>query len=285
MGIGKPGVQREHRQFHAEAHQEAQVAEQAKHAAGGAGDQFAEVEGEGAIEGQSQAAEQDQQGGCGGVQDELGGRVLTLLAAPDRNQEIDRDKLQFPGQEEQQEILREKHQGLGRGLDQQQREVEPGLLLNIPTGRHGEQRDQSGEHHQRSRQPIGGEGPLQANDRDPGEALHQLEARNRTVIVLAVDVKHQAQVRQQGDQGDSSGKLGVGAVSREEHHQRSDRDRQQGDQAQPGKRGWRRQGAVGQGGVAKCGAGNRCRRGQQGQIGVHRVHGFWMSWGLSRIWV
>ena len=69
-------------------------------------------------EGQGQATQQDQQRSGGCVENELGGCVLALGPSPDRNQEIDRHQLQFPGEEKQQEVLGEKHQGLGRGLEQ-----------------------------------------------------------------------------------------------------------------------------------------------------------------------
>ena len=46
VGIGQPGVERENRQLHAEAHQEAQITEEPEAAAGGTGGQLAEVEGE-----------------------------------------------------------------------------------------------------------------------------------------------------------------------------------------------------------------------------------------------
>ena len=47
VGIGQPGVEREHRQFHAEANQETHVTQQAEAAARGTSRQFRDVEGEG----------------------------------------------------------------------------------------------------------------------------------------------------------------------------------------------------------------------------------------------
>ena len=114
MGIGKPGVQREHRQFHAETHQEAEVAEQSEAAAGGAGRQLGEIQGELVSgEGEGQAADQDQQRCKRCVEDEFRGRVLPVLPSPDGDQEVNRDQLEFPGQEEQQEILGQKDNALG----------------------------------------------------------------------------------------------------------------------------------------------------------------------------
>ena len=106
MGIRQPGVKREHRQFHAEPHQESQVTEKAEAAAWGTGGQFREIQGE-LITGQrqGQSADQDQQGSQGCVQDEFGGGVLTVLSAPDGDQQVNRYQLQLPGQEEEQEIL------------------------------------------------------------------------------------------------------------------------------------------------------------------------------------
>ena len=44
VGVRKPGVEREHRQLHAETHQETQITEQAKTAPWRAGCEFAQVE-------------------------------------------------------------------------------------------------------------------------------------------------------------------------------------------------------------------------------------------------
>ena len=62
VGIREPGMEGEHRQFHAEAHQESQVAEQPEAAARGAGGEFREVQSE-LITGecQRQSTDQDQQ--------------------------------------------------------------------------------------------------------------------------------------------------------------------------------------------------------------------------------
>ena len=114
MGIGQPGVEREHRQFHAEANQETHVTQQSEAAARRTSRQFRDVEGERVTgEGQCQAADQDQQRGQGRVKDEFGGGVLAVLSAPDGNQQVDGNQFQLPGQEEEQEVLRQKHQALG----------------------------------------------------------------------------------------------------------------------------------------------------------------------------
>ena len=106
VGIRQPGVQGEHRQFHAEAHQESEVAEQSEASTRRTRGQLCEVQGELITrQGQGQSADQDQQRGQSCVQDEFGGGVLTVLSAPDRNQQINRHQLQLPGQEEEQEIL------------------------------------------------------------------------------------------------------------------------------------------------------------------------------------
>ena len=61
VGIRQPGVEREHRQFHAEADQEAHVTQHAEAAARRTSRQFREVEGEGVSgESQRQATDQDQ---------------------------------------------------------------------------------------------------------------------------------------------------------------------------------------------------------------------------------
>jgi hypothetical protein len=76
-----------------------------------------------AVEGHGQAGQQDEQRAAGGVEDELGGGVLTLLAAPDGQQQIHRHQLQLPGQEEQQHVLHGEHGDLA-AIHGQQQEIE-----------------------------------------------------------------------------------------------------------------------------------------------------------------
>ena len=106
MGIWKPGVQREHRQFHAKAHQEAEIAKQPERAARRPLGQLGEIERERvARKSEGEPADQDQQRCKRRVENEFGGCVLAVLTSPDGDQEVNRHQLQFPGQEEEQEIL------------------------------------------------------------------------------------------------------------------------------------------------------------------------------------
>ena len=99
VSIRQPGVQGEHRQFHAEAHQESEVAEQSEAAARRTGGQLCEVQGELITrQGQGQSADQDQQRGQSCVQDEFGGGVLTFMSAPDRDQQINMNQVHLPVQ-------------------------------------------------------------------------------------------------------------------------------------------------------------------------------------------
>ena len=169
-------MQGEHGQLDAKAHQETEVTEQAEGSTRRAAGQLGEVEAEAvAGEGQGQAAEQDQQGGRSRVEDEFGGGVLALLASPDCDQQVDRHQFQFPGQEEEQEVLGEENEPLGRGLHQHQGEVEAGFALDVPAGGHRKQGHQPGKQHQRCREPIGRQGPLQAEGRHPADPFHQLK--------------------------------------------------------------------------------------------------------------
>ena len=136
VGVRQPGVQGKHGELHAEAHQEAEITEKAEGATSAALHQLSEVEGDGPVEGQGETAHQDQQRGGGGIEDELGGRVLALLAAPDGDQQVNGHQFQLPGQEEEQEVVGEEHQPLGRGLHQHQGEIEAALAADVPAGGH-----------------------------------------------------------------------------------------------------------------------------------------------------
>ncbi|CAI8160193.1 MAG: Uncharacterised protein [Synechococcus sp. CC9902] len=236
VGIGKPGVQREHRQLDPESHQEAQIAEQTEAAACRAGGEIADVQRELITrKSQRQTADQDQQRGQGGVKDELGGCVLAVLAAPDGDQQIHRHQFQFPGQEEEQEILGEEDQALSRGLNQQQSEVEAGFSLDRPARCDGEKGDQTAEHHQRCRESVDAQGPFQTDGGDPADPFHELETGDRRLEFGGEHHHHQNQVDQQNDQCEIArpGRRLVVRSGKQRHQQRPE-CRQQHNQGQPG---------------------------------------------------
>ena len=138
---------------------------------------------------------------------------MPLLATPDGNQQIDRDQLQFPGQEEQQEILGEKDQALGGGLQQHQAEIQPGFALNVPAGGHRKQGDQSREHNQGGRQAVCCQRPFQAEGRNPADPLHKLQATLAAIEMPAEGHQHQHQVGQEDGQGKGAGTPWIGAIA------------------------------------------------------------------------
>ena len=230
-------MKREHRQLHAKSHQEAEVAEQTKASPGRTGCELGEVEGDLiARKGQGQAADQDQQRGEGGVEDEFGGGVLAVLTTPDGDQQVHRHQLELPGQEEQQKVLGQEHHALGGGLNQKQGEIQPRFALNRPARRNGEEGHQSAEDHQGSGEAVGSEGPLQSDGGEPADPFNQLKPLNCWIEPGGEHRQHQQQVCQQNHEGEVARPGGrCLVIPWQQGHQQGAESRQQDDQGQPGK--------------------------------------------------
>ena len=71
-------------------------------------------------------------------------------------------------------------------------------------------------------------------DRDPIDALYQLQAAERAIKVAPKDPEHQGQVYQQDSQGQGPGCPGIITVPWQQGHQQGASGWQQHNQAQPG---------------------------------------------------
>ena len=251
MGIGQPGVQRHDRQFHAEGDQQAGVGEELELRGEVLGHQGRVFEGgcPTAVEGHGQAHDQDEQGAACRVEDELGGGVLALFAAPDGQQQVHRQQFQLPGQEEQQHVLHGEHGDLAAIHGQQQEIEELRLEGHRPGGQGGQGGDETGEQDQGHRDAVCPNRPGQAQVWQPLPALHHLQPLHGGVVAVEVTPHRD----QEGDQGHAQGKpahlLAIALVRHERNAERRC-DRKQDRGAQPGER---RAAALGQ----RCALGYR----------------------------
>ena len=155
-----------------------------------------------AVEGHGQARQEDEQRTASGVKDELGGGVLAFFPAPDRQEQIDRQQLQLPGQEEQQHVL-DSEDGDLAAIHRQQQEIEqPGLEAHGPGRQHGQGRNEAGQQDQRHGDPVGSNRPGEPHLREPADPLHQLQIRVAGVVPRQIRPNGD----QKGDQGHAQGK-------------------------------------------------------------------------------
>ena len=235
VGIGQPGVQRYDRQLDPEGDQQAGVTEHLEAGAErlcGQGRVF-KAGGAAAVKAHGQGRQQDEHRATGGVEDELGGGVLAFLGAPDRQQQVDRQQLQLPGQEEQQHVLHGEHGDLAAIHRQDQEIKEPRLEGDRPGRQHRQGGDEAGQQDQGHRQAVGPHGPGQPQIGQPLHPLHQLQTRHRGVVAVEVAACGQ----QEGDQGNAQGipaDLFAVPLVGDEGDQQGSRDREQDRGAQPG---------------------------------------------------
>ena len=197
MGIGQPGVQGHDRQLDAKGNQQAGITEQLELLGEVLGHQGREFKGGGAapVEGHGQGRQQDENRAPGRIENEFCCRVLALFGSPDRQQQVNRQQLQLPGQEEEQHVLHGKHGDLAAIHGQDQEIKEPWFEGHRPGGQHGEGGDEAGEQDQGHGQAIGAHGPGQPQVRQPGHPFHQLQAFHRRVVAIEVAAHRQ----QEGD--------------------------------------------------------------------------------------
>ena len=228
VGIGQPGVQGHDRELHPKGDQQPRITEQLEPRWEALGHQGGILKrgNSPAVEGHGQPRQQDEQGASCGVKDELGGGVLALFATPDRQQQIDGQQFQFPGQEEQQHVLHGEDGDLAAIHGQEQEEEELGFEGDRPGRQHRQRGDEAGEKDQGHRDAIGAHRPGQADIGQPLHPLHQLQARVARVVAVEVPAHRQ----QEGDQGHAQGvpaHLFALALIREEGDQQGRGNREQ----------------------------------------------------------
>jgi hypothetical protein len=163
----------------------------------------------------------------------LGGRILTFLAAPDGEQQVNRNQFQFPGQEEQEHVLNGEHRDLATVHGQQQKVEELGFEAHRPGGETGQGRDEAGEQDQGHRQAVGSNRPGQTELRQPGDVLPELEARVGGVVLVEI----RADGEQEGGERHAKGEpphLFTLALIGDKGNEKGCGDRKQDRSAQPG---------------------------------------------------
>ena len=192
VGIRQPGVEWNDRQLHAEGDQQARIGQQLELQGEALGHQVAVLKARvAAVEGHRQARQEDEQRAASGVEDEFGGGVLAFFAAPNRQQEIDRNQLQLPGQEEEQHVLDSEDGDLAAIHGQQQEIEQPRLKAHRPGRQDGEGCDEAREQDQRHGDAVGAHRPGQPQFGEPAHPLDQLQIRVAGVVARQVPAHRQ----------------------------------------------------------------------------------------------
>ena len=190
VGVGQPGVEREHRDLDREAqeegqeHPELQVGRDLHAQPGGVveaagrrelGQRLgAEVEREDAEQHHHRAHER--------VEEELDRGVEPPRAAPDPDQEVHRDQHHLPEHVEQEHVERAEDTE-HPGLEQEQEHVVAAHALadGRPRGQDRDRAEQRREQDQERRDPVDAEQVLDADRGDPGRSLDELEVGGAAV--------------------------------------------------------------------------------------------------------
>ena len=234
MGIRQPGVQGDDRQLDAEGDQQTGVTEQLETGAELLGCQGCVFEaGSAAAEkAHGKSREQDEQRAACGVEDELGGGVLTFLAAPDGQKQIDGNQLQLPGQEEQQHVLDGEDSDLAAIHGQEQKIEQTRLEGHRPGRQTGERGDEAGEQDQWHGKAISAHRPGESEIRKPVHPFGELQTADARVVAVEI-CSHRDQ---EGDQGDAqrvpAHLLAISGI-RDERDQQGSNDREENRQAEP----------------------------------------------------
>ena len=236
MGVGQPGVEREHRHLDREAHEHAGEDPDL-----GVLGQLATVlhqvrDGEALRAGlDEQGDERHQHQGRTEhrVEEELQRGVLTVLAAPHSDHEVHRQQHHFEEDEEENQVLGD--EGARHADLQHEHEDEEGLGVArlgdvVPRIDHHQQGDDHGEDVEGQADPVEADRVRRLDRLDPLAGGEELEITRPVVVELDEGVDAHGQSCGGGDDADE---LGVGLVllRDEEHHQHANQ-RQEGAEAE-----------------------------------------------------
>ena len=177
VGVRQPGVQGEQRHLDGEGHGEGEE-EPALDTEGqrrGRRSHHCRVEAAGLAR-QVEEGHQPEQRTSEGVEEELGGSVAALIAAPDPDHEVHRDEHGFPEQVEEEQVLgHEGPQHAGLQQEEQGSEGTDAVLQAVPGAEHGEGHQKGREQHQPEVQAVHAEGVVhrQTHQGEPGGTLSQ----------------------------------------------------------------------------------------------------------------
>ena len=182
VGVGEPGVEREHRDLDREADEHAGEDPELR-GAGDAGPLLHEVrDGEAlgpGLEEQREEADEHQRRAEHGVEEELERRILALLAAPDADEEVHREEHDLEEDEEEDEVLcdeRARHAGLEHEEEREERLGIAGARDVVERVDRHEERHDRAEGVQREADAVDAHEVRALDDRDPvglGDELHR----------------------------------------------------------------------------------------------------------------
>ena len=235
VGVGEPGVEREHRHLDGEGQREGaeqpellrvRQVEPQQVRVGEAPDAAVQLlEGPG----HPQDGDQHQQAPRHREEEELDRRVDPPLAAPDADQQVHRDQHHFPEDVEQEEVVGEQRaEHAGGEQEERGAEQRPVLADPLPRAEHHDRQQQDAEHHERHRDAVHRQVVADAVARDPRQdaVVHHREGAVRGHVGRQVD----------GAEGDLDERQRQHVVLRHlrpraaEEEQRDGRDRREEDQ-------------------------------------------------------
>ena len=196
VGVGQPGVEREHRHLDAEAHEHA--AEDQPLGARLEMSPFGDLAGElDHVEGlrsgepvERQEADEHERRTEQGEQEELDGGVQALLAAPDADHEVHREQHDFEEDEEQHEVLGHEaaeHAGVEHQDQDQERLGVPRRGDVVPRVDDDQRHDEQCQCDQRKRDAVDADRVPGVDDVDPRPIDDELQRRG--IVEVEVDGK------------------------------------------------------------------------------------------------
>ena len=236
MGVGQPGVEREHRHLDGEAQEERPedpLLDAARklqaHELGnleGVKPELAEV-----LEVQRQDAEQQQDRTGQRVEEEFDGGIEFARAAPHPDDEVHRDQHQLPEDEEQKEIEGDEDADHAHLQEQEHGVVGLDAVLNrVPGRQHSEKTDHGREHQEQQADAVDANVIVDAERRNPVGALGKLEAGRAGLE--APGQRHRHQEPGEGHQVGPDADQGLVRRGQEEQHRQPRQGRRQHESEQ-----------------------------------------------------
>jgi hypothetical protein len=109
-----------------------------------------------------------------GVQEKLDSGIFPAWSAPQTDQEIHRQQHHFPKDVEQEKVEGQKRSHHASFQDQEQNQVPPNGVFDVPAGSNGQHANQRRQHHQRYTDAISTEEVINIEAANPGPASHEV---------------------------------------------------------------------------------------------------------------
>ena len=232
--VRQPGVERDERRLDGERGHEAEeqpVLGGGRHAAGGPGGQDAVVEGQRARvrlvqERKHQDRCEEERRAGRGVDEELGGGVLAVRAAPSRDEEVHRDQHRFPEDEETDEVEAEEDAENCTFEQQEPEDVGLGSVLDLRRGEQSDREQQCRGHDHEEAEAVDADDVTDAKRVEPPVVFEVLEPAE-----VRAELPQQQQRETEGGhrhhEADRARQLGT--TRRGEEHEQRTKDRRDDD--------------------------------------------------------